>query len=472
MSSMTTAIYARISSDTDLQGLGVTRQIGDCQALAKRRSWASTETYVDNDVSASTSKPRPEYMRLLKDIRAGKVRAVVVWDIDRLTRKPAELETFIALADVHHLDLASVGGEVDISTPQGRMMARVKGAVAAHEVEQQSRRIKRKVEELAAAGLPFGGGLRPFGYDITRLGVVEVEAVLIREAARRVLGGDSLRSVVKDWNARGIVTVTGKPWSVQSLRNVLKAPRMAGLVELRGKVVGAAQWPAILDQATHEALRYLLLDPSRAVTISGRPRRYWWAGMVFCGRCDKRMGASGTSARRQWRCLIDYGGCGRVTIDLHLLEPILRATVLRHASYVAIGAAGGSDHAERAPILDAAIAGAESRLDGLADAFAQDDDGDGDAAAYRRASKALETRLASLRAERAALVIEEAEARLRPDLAALATDFDALPVEQRAKVAAMVVEKWIVGPGRTGRFNRGRVETVVRFNAPAVVEGA
>src|SRR5690606_35447771 len=100
-------IYARISKD-DGSALGVGRQIEDCTAEAERRGWTVVDQYVDNNVSASKSKPRPEYTRLLDDVEQGRIDAVVVWDVDRLTRKPAELETFIDLADRHGLALASV----------------------------------------------------------------------------------------------------------------------------------------------------------------------------------------------------------------------------------------------------------------------------------------------------------------------------------------------------------------------------
>lgn len=469
---MTTAIYARISKDADLRGLGVARQIGDCEGLAGRRGWGDLEQYVDNDVSASSTKPRPEYQRLLADIRAGKVTALAVWDIDRLTRKPAELEEIITLADAYGLQLGSVGGEVDLGTPQGRLTARIKGAVARHEVEQASRRIRRKVEELAAAGLPFGGGLRPFGYTVSRLEVVEEEAALIREAAARVLSGDTVRSVVRDWNRRGIVTVTGKAWSHQSLKNVLKAPRTAGLVEHKGAVVGPAKWPAILDMETHEALRYLLLDPTRDPNGDAeipRVRRWWWSGMVFCQRCDGRMGASGGAARVTWRCLVDYGGCGRTSIEHKHLEPLLTRMVVSHASHVAVGRSGAVAVEDRGATLDAAIAGAESRLEALSTAYAEDDSMS--AADYGSATRKLRERLVDLAAQKESLAeVARKVDRARPDAAALAADFEALDVEQRQTVARLVVERFTVGPGTAGRFDEGRVVAQWRLGAPAAVE--
>ena len=95
----TAAIYARISSDPRGEGLGVERQIADCEALAASMGWTVHDHYVDNDVSACSGKARPEYQRLCEDLKAGTVDAVVVWHPDRLHRHPRELEDFMALCD-------------------------------------------------------------------------------------------------------------------------------------------------------------------------------------------------------------------------------------------------------------------------------------------------------------------------------------------------------------------------------------
>jgi hypothetical protein len=72
---LTAAVYARISEDRDGTGLGVARQEKDCIALASRRGWHVARVYVDNDISAYSGKPRPQYRQMLDDIKAGHVRA-------------------------------------------------------------------------------------------------------------------------------------------------------------------------------------------------------------------------------------------------------------------------------------------------------------------------------------------------------------------------------------------------------------
>ncbi len=90
-------MYARISSDREGDNLAIGRQLADCEQLAARRGWKVVERYVDSDISAYGGKRRPEYLRMLEEIEAGAVEAVVVYHADRLHRHPRELEDFIDL---------------------------------------------------------------------------------------------------------------------------------------------------------------------------------------------------------------------------------------------------------------------------------------------------------------------------------------------------------------------------------------
>lgn len=285
------AIYARISKDSEGDGLGVARQIADCTAEVARRGWALAGTYVDNDVSATRSKVRPEYERMLADVRAGRINALVVWDVDRLTRTPRELEDIIDFADRQGLELASIGGVIDLATPQGRLVARMKGSVARHETEQQSRRLKRKFQERAEAGKPHS--FAAFGYRRRDDGTDELDpdqAEVIRSAAKMLLSGMSLRSTTAELNARGSTSPRGMPWASATLKQILLRDRNAGLRTHHGRVIGPGAWPPIYDQGTHERVVALLTDPNRKTT-KGATRKHLLTGIARCGRdgCDGTM---------------------------------------------------------------------------------------------------------------------------------------------------------------------------------------
>jgi hypothetical protein len=100
-------LYLRQSVDRYGDELAIRRQREDCLALCNGRGWTPRE-YVDNDKSATKGR-WPAYETMLDDFRSGLIGAVVVWDLDRLHRRPLELEHFIALADEKHLALPHNG---------------------------------------------------------------------------------------------------------------------------------------------------------------------------------------------------------------------------------------------------------------------------------------------------------------------------------------------------------------------------
>ena len=124
-------IYARISQDRDGMTLGVQRQEDDCRAVLERKGWPFGGLYVDNDISAYSGKPRPDYKRMLEDVRLGVIDGVVAYDLDRLHRQPIELEEFFKVMDgagVTHLATAS--GDVDLANEDDRFKARARTASA------------------------------------------------------------------------------------------------------------------------------------------------------------------------------------------------------------------------------------------------------------------------------------------------------------------------------------------------------
>jgi site-specific DNA recombinase len=147
------AVYTRISSDPSGQRAGVERQRSDCDAYCRARGWPVVELFEDNDTSASSGKSRRAYERMLIAVEDSRVDAIVTWHNDRLHRSPKELEAFIDLVERSGVRLAVVtGGDYDLTTPDGRLSARIVGAVARKESEDRSRRVRRKHLELAEQG--------------------------------------------------------------------------------------------------------------------------------------------------------------------------------------------------------------------------------------------------------------------------------------------------------------------------------
>lgn len=304
------AVYTRISKDREGAGLGVERQEAECLALARRLGWEVVATFSDNDISAYSGKPRPGYRALLDAVRSGQVQGVLAWHTDRLHRRPIELEEFIALAEERDLQVQTVkAGDLNLSTPSGRMVARMLGAAARAETDNTRDRIRAQKAQAAASG-KYRGGPRPFGYEPDGMTVREPEAEIVREATRQVLAGRTLAAIARDLNESTTIRPTRRPnWDFQAVRDLVVRPRNAALIHhgRPGRAdfeeVGPASWPAIVDEESWRAAYAVLTDESRR---SQKSTRMKWLGtnIYRCGLCGApmRVAPHSQTKRHHYRC--------------------------------------------------------------------------------------------------------------------------------------------------------------------------
>lgn len=357
-----TAIYARISQDRAGAGLGVARQIEDCRNLASAKGWTVTEQFTDNDTSAYRGHARPQFESMLEAIERGDFDAVVTYHQDRLTRTPAEFEQFLDAcikAGVTKFD--TVSGEMNIGQGDGILVARIMAAVAANQSDSASRRIRRKNDERAAAGLPHGSGQRAYGYESGGMRIRASEAGVIRTCVEKFIAGDSLISICQWLQDQGVKTATGmNDWRTPTLRNLLKSPRIAGLREHRGEVVGEARWPAIITQQQHQQIKARLEASAAGNTRS--PRTYLLSGRVYCGLCGGKMVSAPDGGRRRYGCRTgpDFGGCGKQYINSEPLEDLIARAVLARLDSPAVVQASRD-----AQMADTATAELMAELEGL-----------------------------------------------------------------------------------------------------------
>jgi DNA invertase Pin-like site-specific DNA recombinase len=450
-------VYCRISLDRDGQGLGVERQEKLCRKLARERGWPVAEVYVDNDRSAYGGKSRAGYQRMLADIEAGLRDAVICVDLDRLTRRPAELEVFMELADRCGIALANVSGDTDLSTSDGRFKARIMGAVARQESEKKAERVAREAEQAARRGVARGSR-RPFGYEADRVTVREDEAELIREAVQRVLDGATIPSVARDWNARGIPTSQGAKygWLASSVAAVLRNPRLAGLRTYKGEIVAEAGWPPIVDRPTFERLQAKIRRAARP----GRAPKRLMTGIARCGRCGSPLWTSTHHSGRpvaRYACIKRPGspGCGATTIVAEPLDELLTEAVVQRLSTKAFTQARIRKPKPRHP--DDNVSRIERELEDLAADY-------GNGTISRRewlaARTPLEERLARARRTLDANNGTAALAPLRNgDVRAAWAKLD---VARKRAVLEVLIERVTINPATRHVFDPDRIDVVWR----------
>lgn len=462
--SIRAGIYTRISQDRRGDELGVTRQLRDCQAVADREGWEVAEVYTDDDTSAYSGKPRKAYEQLLGDLTDGHVDAVIAWHPDRLHRDTRELEDFIDVVEAARAEVRTVAaGHYDLSSPSGRMTARVLGAVARHEGELKSQRASRKMQELAEAGA-YTGGSRTFGYTVEFQQIPE-EADAIREGAKLLLAGESLSAVARRWNEQGIATVRGREWGSTGVKRTMTLPRIAGLKAYKGEELGEGDWEPIIDRETRERLVARLIHHGR---VRRKSRSRLLSGFLECGRCGHNMiGGRRSNGDYDYRCpkRPGYAGCGRMAIVSTQTDAEVRDRV------VAVLSGDGMASAIRA------AAGDDARAASLTDQLQRDEDalarltddhyvqGLLGRAEFLSARERLQDRITDTRRKLANASDGGVLAALPLADGKLAEAWDAADLSWQRAVLAAVVDRVTIRPAayRGARWNPDRIQVDWRY---------
>jgi DNA invertase Pin-like site-specific DNA recombinase len=363
------AVYARASKDRELKRVSTARQITQATKLATELfPGVPVRTYEDNDLTAADpSVERPEYKRLVADIRRGDVLQVVCHAQPRLVRQPAEWNELVVtltkagITKVHTV----LAGPVSVE-PGNRLVGSIMNLIDAEEVERTRARTLSAHAQLADEGRPPGG--LQYGYRYERgddgrasLVIEPEQATVVRLICDRLIEGYSVRGICAELDAAGVATPRAiqayarklkKPpaeltdseraealrvgrWNKTGLKAVVSKPAVAGFRGHRGQLIPTDRWEPIIEpERWRKALRALgsatVLDSTGKVHPSVRTRRAtprrWLltGGLAVCGRCRSKLGViyanlpvGATERIAAYGCHTSVGSdaCGRVSIS-------------------------------------------------------------------------------------------------------------------------------------------------------------
>ncbi|GAA3681862.1 hypothetical protein GCM10023081_19940 [Arthrobacter ginkgonis] len=372
---------------------------------------------------------------MLDAMRAGSVQAVITWHTDRLHRSPKELEEYIDVAEAGGIMTRTVkAGELDLGTASGRAVARTLGAWDRFESEHKSERITRKKRELAHAGKLTGGPV-PFGWELDaqrRPVIVEAEAAEIRRAVAAISAGESIGSVVRDLNGRGVATKRGQAWTSTSVRNLVMRPTNAGLSVYRGEVVGESIYPPIVTEDQWRAAKAVVTNPNRRSQTDSRVKHVL-AGMLRCGTCGEPMKTSSrarntSETRHYYKC--STPGSGHAFQTAAPVEDLVSRVVVARLSdpEVRRRLAAPGDRNRMASLQNEAVA-LRGRLAESADSYA---DGHITAAQLAAITARVTTQLDNVNGQLAAL--GAGSSLPGPEISDVAAWWEAASIEKRRAV--------------------------------------
>lgn len=317
------AIYIRVSSDKQAQeGDSVPAQLDALRKYVNDRpDMILAGEYIDDGISG-TKADRDDLTRLLDDVKAGKLDAILFTKLDRWFRSVRHYTATQEILDKHSVTWTAIWEPIyDTSTPQGRLIVNQMMSIAQFEAENTGQRIRQVQAYKVMQGEVISGSTPP-GYMIIDKHLVPDETALaVKDAFEKYAFNGSINETMALTQGQGL------PRSKAAFKNMLRNTKYIGV--FRGNE----------NFCTPIISRELFEDVQRKLSINikaSQKQVYIFSGLLRCGECGASLGGNtrrrhrgnSTSIIKQYRCPKHYQGgicrCNNAKlISEHALEVYL-----------------------------------------------------------------------------------------------------------------------------------------------------
>jgi len=325
------AFYTRISTDEDHQKYSLDAQKDRLEAFCKAQwgeDWTLYKLY--RDTESGTHMDRPALQEMLSEAEQKAFDTLLVFRVDRLSRKVRELALMVDELTRQGITLRSITEPFDTSTAAGKMMLQMLGVFAEFEhatiVERTRVGMERKVK-----GGQWHGGQAPYGYQFNpekRLVVSEEEALVVHKMFRMYSEEEKgAFSVANALNDAGYRKRTGKKWDRRVVLHILRNPLYIGKMRWREVEYDGNHDPIISEELFNQAADILR---ARAEDMKGRQwhngNERLLAGIARCARCGSPMFGGGGQKNgtyiHYYVCSkrMNRDGCDQAYVRADLLE--------------------------------------------------------------------------------------------------------------------------------------------------------
>lgn len=447
--------------------------------LCRKEAQGEVTVYQDKGFSGKNTN-RPDFRRMMADVEKGLVQRVIVYRLDRFSRSLADFSQLWEVLGRHGVEFISVNEKFDTSTPVGRAMLSIIMVFAQLERETTAERVRDNYYQRAKLG-SWPGGPAPYGFSLGRLldatgklspGLIPNEHMEIVEEIfhRYAQDGESLGSIAKELNTKGIAAPKRATWDNVTLSRILHSPLYVmadedvylyyqgkglqfgnGLDDFdgchAGMIVGkrdknAGKYRDLAGQhfslATHAGVipselwlrcQYKL-DANRQLGGNGRGKHTWLSGLLKCGKCGYSVKVMKDGDKYYLVCSgrSNLGVCDQsIRVDLPTLEREVQRELERLLEECPDVDAKDMEDQEAARQL-AAI---EQKIDRLMAALAESDD---------VTMPYVNRTIRRLEKERQELLQAREKERTKPHLPARRINFAALDFEQKKLVASQFIQ--------------------------------
>ncbi len=295
---MNTAIYIRVSTEEQAsEGFSIHAQKDKLTKYAEINDWNIVDYYVDDGISGKNLDERPQVQRLLNDIRDSKIKNILVYKLDRLTRSVKDLIYLIEYFDKYGCTFNSQTEHIDTSSAVGRMFIKIIGIFAEFERENLAERITFGYEQKTKEG-NYTNCNGVFGYDYIKgdgvLIINEYEAYYVKKIYEWFLNGNSMFYIAKKLTNANVATKRGGKWRQSTISSILNNPLYIGIVRYgvlkkNGFNVDSDKVEPIISKELFYSVNKLIKHRKKYNNRNNSSNDTYFNTVLNCFNCGKKM---------------------------------------------------------------------------------------------------------------------------------------------------------------------------------------
>lgn len=303
---MTVAIYIRVSTDEQVrEGFSIDAQKDMLKAYCKSQGWNNYKFYIDEGLSAKDTD-RPSLQNMIKHIKKGLLKKVLVYRLDRITRSVIDLHKLLETFEENDCAFISSTEPYDTSTALGRLFITLVAAMAQWERENTGERISMVLDQKAKSGewlaqAPFGfkktEKKTENGKAISTLEPCEKTSPILKDIINRVKSGQTTRQVADYLTDSGIPPVRGYRWHSTSIIGMLKNPAIYGAMRWKDDIMEGTH-KGIITKNEYEHLLKILSERSH-VKYKNIDSTFIFQMKIECYQCKGRLASERHTYQRK-----------------------------------------------------------------------------------------------------------------------------------------------------------------------------
>ena len=341
------AAYCRVSTDDEEQLTSYEAQKNYyTDKIMTNKEWTMAGIFADEGITGTSARKRPEFLRMIRQCKQGKIDIVLTKSISRFARNTVDCLNYVRA--LKELGIAVIFEKENMNTLEidSEILITMLGAFAQSESESISANVRWGIRQAMKEGKATIQYKYLYGYrkgDDSKPEIIPDQAEVVRKIYDLFLSGTTVRGIQEYLNTSTVPNINGEPkWARSAIDSILTNEKYCGDVLLQKTYIddcinkkvkkNTGQLPMYLVQNHHEGIisretfdaaqaelarRSAGKSPSKKNAPTGRSRyssKYALSDRLYCGECGTRYQRCtwrnrDGSKRIVWRCVsrVDYG---------------------------------------------------------------------------------------------------------------------------------------------------------------------